>query len=496
MAQGIPARCVYALPTDLDPLDRLPSNRGRSSAVHNLVKAFGLIRTAAQDSDDPVVNRARVVLTDLASRAELEEFHDPEYIGSLLRGYDPQDNALGNKRGHTGSGRAFGSATSELDRPATEDTRSAEDGNLEEFGLEHDCPPFPKMAQYVLAVAGAALQTSRELREDRADIGIVWDGGRHHAQRSTAAGFCYINDAALAISELRRQPVERGLKKLDRVLYLDMLDIHHGDGVELAFWNTSRVLTLSAHFHDPKGGFYPLSGDVLSSGPAPPSPAASHALNIPIRIPGALSYVCRRTIIPLISAYQPSAVVIQCGVDGLAGDPIGGRLWGLGLKEMGSCLETVIQNSICHDRKVLLLGGGGYHTPNVARAWAYFTSIALGRKFDLEETEIPLEVQGDVDYAPTYSLDVPGLERPLSEHKKGRDISFENDTELQAARSHKPNSTFINHRSPLPPSSVEISDLPSTELDQTAVLEILSKAIALFPPVRPHSEELSALTSI
>jgi hypothetical protein len=108
-------------------------------------------------------------LTDLASRAELEEFHDPEYIGSfavdsssvhcvppssssacflyywasllivgsLLRGYDPQDNALGNKRGHTGSGRAFGSATSELDRPATEDTRSAEDENLEEFGLEH-----------------------------------------------------------------------------------------------------------------------------------------------------------------------------------------------------------------------------------------------------------------------------------------------------------------------------------------------------------------------
>jgi hypothetical protein len=56
----------------------------------------------------------------------------------------------------------------------------------------------------------------------------------------------------------------------------------------------------------------------------------------------------------------------------------------------------------------------------------------LGRKFDLEETEIPLEVQGDVDYAPTYSLDVPGLERPLSEHKKGSDISFENDTELRA----------------------------------------------------------------
>ena len=53
---------------------------------------------------------------------------------------------------------------------------------------------------------------------------------RHHAQRSAAAGFCYVNDVALAISELRRPPTDRGLKKLDRVLYLDMLDIHHGDG--------------------------------------------------------------------------------------------------------------------------------------------------------------------------------------------------------------------------------------------------------------------------
>ena len=80
---------------------------------------------------------------------------------------------------------------------------------------------------------------------------------------------------------------------------------------------------------------------------------------------------------PLISAYKPSALVIQCGVDGLAGDPLGGRFWGFGLKEMGACLETVLQESISQRRKVLLLGGGGYHTPNAARAWAYFTSIAV-----------------------------------------------------------------------------------------------------------------------
>ncbi|KAA1081635.1 hypothetical protein PGTUg99_024570 [Puccinia graminis f. sp. tritici] len=457
---GDAARCVYALPKDLDPLDRLPSNQGRSSAVHNLVSSFGLLREERTDGqdDEPPKNRARVLSTKLASRAELEEFHDPEYVGSLLQGYDDPNIDANNEQGHR---------SSDLKRnPEISDAhfRSEHDEELEEFGLEHvwirlghlpsnrltllqatdleslffsqDCPRFFKMAQYVLAVAGAALETSRELREDRADIGIVWDGGRHHAQRSAAAGFCYVNDAALAISELRRQPTNRALQKLDRVLYLDMLDIHHGDGVELAFWSTSRVLTISVHHHDPEGGFYPLSGAVESSGPAPPSPAASHALNIPIRAPGALSYVCRRTILPLISAYKPSALVIQCGVDGLAGDPIGGRLWGFGLKEMGNCLETVLQDSIAHRRKVLLLGGGGYHTPNVARAWAHFTSIALGRKFDLEETEIPLEVEGNVDYGPTYTLDVSGLERASSEQSRrngpqGDQGNFEDDPQLQ-----------------------------------------------------------------
>ncbi|KNZ63800.1 hypothetical protein VP01_10g9 [Puccinia sorghi] len=417
MSGETPSRCVYALPKNLNPLDQLPSNRGRSSAVHNLIRAFGLTHTASTHHH-PGYPRARILSTGLASPAELEAFHDPEYIASLLSGYDSNDGINDDQ-------------CSDLQHAPMKDFSCSNVVDREEFGLEHDCPRFPKMAHYVLAVAGAALQTSRELREDRADVGIVWDGGRHHAQRSAAAGFCYVNDVALAISELRRQPTDRNLKKIDRVLYLDMLDIHHGDGVEVAFWNTSRVLTLSAHFHDPKGGFYPLTGALESSGPDPPSPAASHALNIPIQMPGALSYVCRRSIMPVISAYQPCAIVIQCGADGLAGDPIGGRLWGFGLKEMGNCLETVIQDSISHRRKVLLLGGGGYHTPNVARAWAYFTSIALERKFDLEETEIPLEVEGDVDYGPTYTLDVPGLERPLTKNNPGGDTIFKNDSQLQ-----------------------------------------------------------------
>jgi len=63
-------------------------------------------------------------------------------------------------------------------------------------------------------------------------------GGYHHAKKSKASGFCYVNDIVLSILRL--------LEVYDRVLYID-IDVHHGDGVEEAFFNTNRVMTLSLH---------------------------------------------------------------------------------------------------------------------------------------------------------------------------------------------------------------------------------------------------------
>jgi acetoin utilization deacetylase AcuC-like enzyme len=62
----------------------------------------------------------------------------------------------------------------------------------------------------------------------------------HHAKKAEASGFCYINDIVLAILEL--------LKTYRRVLYVD-IDIHHGDGVEEAFYLTDRVMTVSNRRH-------------------------------------------------------------------------------------------------------------------------------------------------------------------------------------------------------------------------------------------------------
>lgn len=72
---------------------------------------------------------------------------------------------------------------------------------------------------------------ARRLNNQLCDIAINWAGGLHHAKKCEASGFCYINDLVLGILEL--------LKYHARVLYID-IDVHHGDGVEEAFYFTDR----------------------------------------------------------------------------------------------------------------------------------------------------------------------------------------------------------------------------------------------------------------
>ena len=102
-----------------------------------------------------------------------------------------------------------------------------------------------QLLSYLLFPAGAV-----KLNKQQADIAVNWAGGLHHAKKSEASGFCYVNDIVLAILEL--------LKYHQRVLYVD-IDIHHGDGVEEAFYTTDRVMTVSFHKY---GEYFPGTGDL------------------------------------------------------------------------------------------------------------------------------------------------------------------------------------------------------------------------------------------
>jgi histone deacetylase 1/2 len=86
--------------------------------------------------------------------------------------------------------------------------------------------------------SGGSIDSAHLIIAKEADICINWSGGLHHAKKFEPSGFCYVNDIVLCILEL--------LKFYPRVIYID-IDVHHGDGVEEAFYLTNRVMTVSFH---------------------------------------------------------------------------------------------------------------------------------------------------------------------------------------------------------------------------------------------------------
>lgn len=124
------------------------------------------------------------------------------------------------------------------------------------------------MLQFSQISSGGSIDGARILNAGEADICINWGGGLHHAKKIEASGFCYVNDIVLGILEL--------LKVHNRVLYID-IDVHHGDGVEEAFYLTNRVMTLSFHRF---GDFYPGTGSITDIGD---HDGKYYALNVPLK---------------------------------------------------------------------------------------------------------------------------------------------------------------------------------------------------------------------
>jgi histone deacetylase 8 len=162
-------------------------------------------------------------------------------------------------------------------------------------------------------------------------------------------------------------------------MYID-LDLHFSDGVSIPFSNSrssptsvSRILTLSVHHASP--GFYP--SHPLASLTALDT-SDPYTLGIPLhRGASCKTFVQVWTSIERIKdAFKPEYVVVQCGVDGLAGDPMAIWNWSIDLNEKGS-MGWILNEILQWRCRTLLLGGGGYNSPNAARAWTYLTAIAV-----------------------------------------------------------------------------------------------------------------------
>ncbi|EEA05804.1 RPD3/HD1 histone deacetylase, putative [Cryptosporidium muris RN66] len=273
--------------------------------------------------------------------------------------------------------------------------------NCKDFGLQlkrfnlgesTDCPVFDGLFEFQQICAGGSLDGAYKLNNNQSDICINWSGGLHHAKRSEASGFCYINDIVLAILEL--------LKYHARVMYID-IDVHHGDGVEEAFYVTHRVLTVSFHKF---GEYFPGTGDVTDIGAAQ---GKYYSVNIPLN-DGIDDQSFLNIFEPIISkcieVYRPGAIVLQCGADSVRGDRLG--RFNLSIRGHAACVDFCMKFNI----PMLVLGGGGYTIRNVARCWAYETAVILGRT-DQVSDDIPLNDYYDY-FAPDFKLHIPPLAIP------------------------------------------------------------------------------------
>ena len=275
-----------------------------------------------------------------ATPEEIGDFHKEDYV-EFLRSINPKNAAL------------------------------MADTNTCWYGTGDDCPIFDGLWDYCSLYSGSSLDAARKLTNQQSDIAINWSGGLHHAKKTEASGFCYINDIVLAILQL--------LLHHPRILYID-IDVHHGDGVEQAFWSTDRVMTVSFHKYSPSD-FFPGTGALVDTGPMNnSSPGAHHALNVPLNDgidDDQYRQLFKDIIGPCFSIYRPTAIVIQCGADSLGGDRLG--CFNLNVEAHGSCVDFVKRLGV----PLLVLGGGGYTPRNVAKAWAYETSICIEADKDI-----------------------------------------------------------------------------------------------------------------
>lgn len=246
------------------------------------------------------------------------------------------------------------------------------------FGVGDDCPIFDGLFEYCSYYSGASIDAATKLCSGQSDIALNWGGGLHHAKKGEASGFCYINDIVLAILEL--------LKHHPRVLYID-IDVHHGDGVEQAFWSTDRVFCVSFHKYD-REVFFPGTGPLDSTGPIhPDNPGRNHTINVPLNdgiTDTDYAFLFDYVIGAVNKTYDPSVIVLQCGADSLGHDRLG--CFNLNIKGHGHCVQFCTDWCTKNKKPLLVLGGGGYTPRNVARAWAHETSLCIGAADKIDPT--------------------------------------------------------------------------------------------------------------
>jgi acetoin utilization protein AcuC len=285
-----------------------PLRMERLGLTWRLMEAYGLTR----------LPQATVHTPAPAAERDLAVFHAPEYLAALKA-----------SDGGTAAPRAA------------------------VFGLgPGDNPVFRGLWEAARLVAAGSQLAADLVATGKADRVFHFAGGLHHAMADRASGFCYVNDAVLAILRLR----EHGL----RVAYVD-IDAHHGDGVQAAFYGDPHVLTVSTHERGER--LFPGTGFVHELGEGE---AAGFSVNLPLEAytdSDVYLPAFEAVVPPLLARFKPDVIVAQLGVDAHRTDPL--THLALDLQGFVKAFARLLPLA----PRLVALGGGGYDVRNVARGW-------------------------------------------------------------------------------------------------------------------------------
>jgi acetoin utilization deacetylase AcuC-like enzyme len=178
--------------------------------------------------------------------------------------------------------------------------------------IDADTLTSPRSYEAALRSAGGAVHAVDRLLDgpDRfAFCGLRPPG--HHAERNRAMGFCLFNNLAIGVSHAL---AEHGV---ERAMVVDW-DVHHGNGTQEVFYDSSRVLFTSIH----QSPLYPGTGDPRERGEGE---GEGYTVNLPVP-PGAGSdeflSIVQTILVPIARGFEPGLLAISAGYDGHRDDPL------------------------------------------------------------------------------------------------------------------------------------------------------------------------------
>jgi acetoin utilization protein AcuC len=243
------------------------------------------------------------------------------------------------------------------------------------WGIGHgfestDNPVFPHMYEASALIAGGSVLAAEQVWSGASQHAVNIAGGLHHAMRARASGFCVFNDPAIAIARLLDLGAER-------VAYVDV-DVHHGDGVQTAFYGDPRVLTVS--LHQSPLTLFPGTGfpDELGRGDAV---GTSVNVALPAGTDDQGWHRAFAAVVPsVLRAFRPQVLVTQSGCDTHHEDPLAE----LALTVDGQRSSYMLLHDLAHELcegKWVAFGGGGYGLVRcVPRAWTHLLAEAAGHR--------------------------------------------------------------------------------------------------------------------